>query len=443
MRRLVNEQHFAARRRRVERARRKRGLPHIVEYFHQVDDGYSHLAAQLLGSLLARYDIELRCHLAPAASGGNAPEPELLRELSRFDSVMIASHYGLRFPSAEALPRAALVELASRILAATNDATFAELAPRVGDALWSGDEAKLETLAESQPPVDAATAERRVALGGARREKLGHYSGGMFYYGKEWYWGVDRLYHLERRLIALGAAKTPSENLLAPPPAWDFSSVSAPLPDDDQESPLTLEVYPSVRSPYTSIAFGAAVDLARATGVRLRVRPVLPMVMRGLSVPRQKGLYIFTDAAREARAHGLRWGNLRDPVGEPTRRCYSLYPWAASQGRGVALLAEFMRAAFFDGVDTGTTGGLRRVVEAAGLSWREAEGMVGNTDWQEEIEANRQAMYRLGLWGVPSFHLFTADGETLLRAWGQDRLWLVAREIRRYLDAAMASRTGR
>ena len=42
-------------------------------------------------------------------------------------------------------------------------------------------------------------------------------------------------------------------------------------------------------------------------------------------------------------------------------------------------------------------------------------------------------MYELGLWGVPSYHLMDADGETALAVWGQDRLWLVAREIERLL----------
>lgn len=115
------------------------------------------------------------------------------------------------------------------------------------------------------------------------------------------------------------------------------------------------------------------------------------------------------------------------------RRCYSLYPWAVSQGKGVGLLSAFFRAAFFEGVDTGKDRGLRRVVEQAGLPWDEAREIVGNRDWEEEFEANRLAMYGCGLWGVPSFRLLDGQGETLLAVWGQDRLWLVGREIQRLL----------
>ena len=242
---------------------------------------------------------------------------------------------------------------------------------------------------------------------------------------------MDRLYHLENRLVELGASRD-SGGQLAPRPRIE----TGPVVDDGS---LTLEIYPSVRSPYSAVAFDAAVDLAKSTGVRLVVRPVLPMVMRGLPVTRTKGRYIFSDAAREARAGGQAdWGNYYEPIGEPVRRCYSLYPWAVRQGRGIEYLSAFMGAAFRQGVNTSKDAGLRRVVEAAGLSWEEAKTVVDNDGWQDEIEAHRLAMYEFGLWGVPSFRLLDAEGKTRLRAWGQDRLWLLSREIQRALTATDA-----
>jgi 2-hydroxychromene-2-carboxylate isomerase len=43
-------------------------------------------------------------------------------------------------------------------------------------------------------------------------------------------------------------------------------------------------------------------------------------------------------------------------------------------------------------------------------------------------------MYDAGLWGAPSFRLLDEQGEQLLALWGQDRLWLFAREIQRQLE---------
>ena len=434
MRRMASDARVHKRRIQAERTRRRARQPHLIEYFHQVDDGYSHLAVKLLRPLLDTYDVQIVCHLVSGGHGKSAPEPGLLLALSRYDAAKIAPHYGLSFPAEAGVPgmiqpapEVDSLDLAQRLLAGVDNADFPDVAPLVGEALWSRSRDAMAELARRHPPVERVAADQHIAAGDARREKLGHYSGAMFHYGREWYWGVDRLYHLEHRLHELGARRADGDGL-APRPAVE----SGPRRDDGT---LTLEIYPSARSPYTAAVFDAAVALARDTGVNLIVRPVLPMVMRGLSVPRQKGLYIFSDSSREARALApdKPWGKVCDPIGNPVRRCYSLYSWAESQGRGVELLSAFMQAAFREGINTGSDAGMRRVVEAAGLSWLDAEPIIDNADWEEEIERNRVAMYELGLWGVPSFHLIGGDGETLLAVWGQDRLWLVSREIQKAL----------
>jgi 2-hydroxychromene-2-carboxylate isomerase len=426
MTRMSSPAAVARRRAKAERARQRRSEPHRIEYFHQIDDGYSHLAVQLLRPLLERYDVELVFHLVAAVHDRNLPEPELLLRLSRTDSAKVAPHYGLRFPAETEATDPELVELGGRIIAAATPADVPEVTVAVGDALWAADGAAMDALARERGAAPADDASARTAAGNARRAKLGHYSGAMLHYGGDWYWGADRLYHLEERLIDLGARKDDADGLLCPRPEIEFG----PLRDDGS---LTFEIYPSLRSPYTSLIFDLAVELADRTGVRMVMRPVLPMVMRGVPATRQKGSYIFSDAAREARALGLEWGRVHDPIGDPVRNCYSLYPWAVKQGKGTELLSCFLRAAFFDGVNTNNDRGMREVVENAGLSWEEARGLMGNRDWEDELEENRLAMYGFGLWGVPSFRLLDADGNEVLALWGQDRLWLFSREIQRLL----------
>jgi len=424
--RLASRAVLDRRRAQVEKRRRRAGQSHRIEYFHQIDDGYSHLAAQLLRPVLESYDVELVFHLVTSEPGRNLPEPELLLALSRYDSAKVAPHYGLRFPEGAAPADPELVEIAGRILAAASPAEIPEIAVAVGDALWAADAAGMEALARKHGAVAAAEASAKIASGNARRAKLGHYSGAMFYYGCEWYWGADRLYHLENRLWELGAPGAGHENLVCPRPDIE----TGPLRDDGS---LTFEIYPSLRSPYTSVIFDIALELGAKTGVNTVVRPVLPMVMRGVPATRQKGQYIFTDSAREARALGLEWGKFYDPIGDPVRKAYSLYPWAAEQGKGNDLLSSFLDAAFFKGVNTNNESGLRSVVESAGLSWDIARGIVGNRDWEDALEENRLAMYRFGSWGVPSFRLLDERGEQVLALWGQDRLWLFSREIQRLL----------
>jgi 2-hydroxychromene-2-carboxylate isomerase len=170
--------------------------------------------------------------------------------------------------------------------------------------------------------------------------------------------------------------------------------------------------------------------------IDLVLRPVLPMVMRGLPVPRAKQLYITLDTKREAEDAGVRFGRMCDPVGRPVERCFSLYPWARERGREAELLRSFTQAAFAEGVDTGCDAGLRLVVERAGLSWSEAQGHLDREGWRDELEANRKQLFALGLWGVPSFRLLGRAGEPDYATWGQDRLWRIEQEIRRRLGSA-------
>ncbi|MEP1470774.1 MAG: DsbA family protein [Halieaceae bacterium] len=75
---------------------------------------------------------------------------------------------------------------------------------------------------------------------------------------------------------------------------------------------------------------------------------------------------------------------------------------------------------------------MKRAVQEAGLDWNEAQKRLGSDEWKEIVERNQDEMVEeMGLWGVPSYRLTGPDGEPDLEVWGQDRLWLVAAEIRR------------
>lgn len=424
-------------RKKAEENRLRNGERHQLEYFHQIDDGYSHLAAQILQQFSQRYDVEMKCHLVDGAAGNNAPEPELLLKLSRYDSFHIAPYYGLEFPKHDRPIDPQLCQKALAILASalgresSND--FISNVADIGRALWSEDIAQIEKLEQTLGHQSDDKVRAALDLGNSRRKELKHYSGAMFYYAGEWYWGVDRLYHLEQRLIDLGLDKAPGEPLIAPRPALE----TGPLKDAGR---LTLEIYPSLRSPYTAVVFDQTVALAEKTGVNLKVLPVLPMVMRGVPATREKGMYILFDAGREARAAGVPFGPCYDPIGEPSRRAYSLLAWAAEQGKAAEFFSSFLKCAWVDAINTNNDKGMQKVVERAGLDWAAAKLVIGNSAWEDVLETNRQAMYELGLWGVPSYRLVDEQGETLLALWGQDRLWIISKEIQRTLRAD--SKTG-
>ena len=76
-------------------------------------------------------------------------------------------------------------------------------------------------------------------------------------------------------------------------------------------------------------------------------------------------------------------------------------------------------------MDAGSDAGMKRIITAAGLDWKQARNVIDNDDWRAEAEANRTEMLDLGLWGVPSFRVDD------VAVWGQDRLWAVDAALRR------------
>jgi 2-hydroxychromene-2-carboxylate isomerase len=352
--RLLSEERVVTARAKAERKRLKGGQPHSVEFFHDPSDPYSQLLSSVLPEFEQRYDIDLTTHPVSPPDDGAAPEREKLKAYARQDAMRLAEKAEIDFE-----------------------------------------------LRENRPVTDTLA-------GDARLTTLGHYQGGMLHYGGEWYWGLDRLHFLEKRLVELaaGSAQAP---IFAPPI----------VPSGSGETGAELHWYLSFRSPYTAIVRDRVKELAEAYGATLRLRYVLPMVMRGLPVPKAKRRYIPLDTAREARRLGVPFGRIIDPVGKPVELGYSLMPWVEAQGRGYEYVQSWLSGVWAEGIDAGSKSGLRKIVERSGLNWSQAKNLLGQDEWRTVAEKNRAEMMSRGIWGVPSFRV----GETI--TWGQDRLWVI------------------
>ena len=455
---LLGERRLNKARARAERERRRRGEPHRIEFFHQVDDPYSHLVAQALVKLQERYEVEVVTWLVEPPEDWAAPARALLESYSLVDVRRLAVKAGLH-PSSETRPGPEKVLAVQRELAATLPASAdpgskatLEAAVALGERLWEM-ESDASQAAGGHGETDVGL-EAALRAGTQRRAELGHYLGGTCFYGGEWTWGIDRLAYLEERLADLGARRSAGEMTAQIPPAADAGQrAGAPGAGDGAagesdtaiyEQPRLLKesvpaealeganlpdlhFFASFRSPYTWISTERVIRLAEAFDVNLRIRFVLPMVMRGLPVKRSKRVYILLDAAREARRNGVQFGPVADPVGKPVERGYSLLPWAIDQGKGIEYFRSFMTLVWSQAVDAGSDRGLRRIVEEAGLDWAEGRRCLDDPAWREEAERNREELFDLGLWGVPSFRVGS------VAVWGQDRLWVVEDEYRRLL----------
>jgi 2-hydroxychromene-2-carboxylate isomerase len=379
----------------------------VVHYFHQADDPYSHLAVQLLPRLAAAYDVAVRLFLVPPPIDSAAPDRERLAGWSLRDAARLAAAHGLALPADARQPTSDQVAIAEQALAAALDQPdFAARAVAIGEAMWRGDDRALERL----PLAPAGDALRE---GEARRLELGHYLGATFHHGDVWFWGPDRMHYLESQL-------EPYRRPGATPVAQAMQEGAGPA----SHSPVTLDFFCSFRSPYTWLAVRRVRQLAQRHGAILRLKPVLPMVMRGLPVPREKQVYIVRDCWREAMRQGIAFGRMVDPVGLGVERGMGVLGRAMTLGKGMDFAESFLGGAFSEAIDATTDEGLWTMAERAGLTRDDVAAGLADDSWRDLAEANRLEMLDLGLWGVPSFRVADLPGH-----WGQDRLWAVEQDL--------------
>jgi 2-hydroxychromene-2-carboxylate isomerase len=423
--RWLSRDRLLAQRRKAETRRQRAGAHHELHFFFQVDDPYSLLAANALTDLQTRYGVEIQVHLVSPPADNAAPEREKLQAYSRKDAQLLARRWGLSFTDPGRQPGTDALRQAHGLLCAAANADdsnrLQDLLVPVATALWAS-VTETNTVWPHGPVASAEHVVATLAQGDAMRKSMGHYLGATFFYAGEWYWGIDRLYHLELRLKDLGLQNAPAAPLF--PASTDLNhtvTVNAPPP---------IEFFFSLRSPYSAIVAPRVFALGERTGAAVHLRYVLPMAMRGLPVPREKRMYISLDTAREAHARGIPFGRLNDPIGRPTERGLALMPYAERAGLGQNYVLSFMRGVWAQGLDAGSDRGLRRIVERAGLNWEHARDALRQNHWRAEAERNREAMFSHGLWGVPSFVVHDTA------VWGQDRLWAVEEALLAYSAGA-------
>tara|TARA_R110002073_G_scaffold68403_1_gene169990 strand:- start:108083 stop:109402 length:1320 start_codon:yes stop_codon:yes gene_type:complete len=405
-------------RRLRETGRMMRGGKHVVTFYFRIDDPYSWLLAQLLPEFEAHFGIKIQPRTMLYLDESLYPALDQLRDLAPIDCARLAALHDLNFPLNWTQPdNKACVQASQILLQHEKSDKYFSLAEQLSEALWSGKPEKVEFLLRR---YDAETSDKAALQLQARRDhfvKDGHYLTATLHYAGEWYWGIDRLDHLTERLARLGLG-----NGVAPRQygiAKRASLKSAIKHGASEQTNRKLEMFFSFRSPYSYIALARTYQLAEHYQLDLTVRPVLPMVMRGLSVPNAKKFYILKDAAREAAVQNVPFGFVCDPVGSGVERCMALWPFAEKEQREREYFIAAGRCIWSQGIDVSTDEGLASVCKEAGLDWNRARRWLDDNGWRERAEQNRTDMMTRGSWGVPTFSI---NKQTV---WGQDRFAII------------------
>jgi len=401
-----------------EAKRVREGRKHVVHYFHQINDPYSHLCAQILPLLQITYDIEIKFFLVSHPTIEAAPEPNLLMNHSLEDVKKIAPYYGLEFPLVNHLPNDKIIRLAQWALLNREDKSFKDI-KKIGDLLWTNDQLGIEKMVSSVP--DGEVIDNALSANSKLRKKLGHYLGGVFVYAGECYWGIDRLSFLEKRLTSLGIKKDDKSNVI------QRKSLEA---HKIENLGLEIDVLWSARSPYSYLAMKPLSELSKKYHLKLNYKIILPMVMRGMKVNLEKRTYITKDCKRVADEYSIPFGNIVDPLGYAVERCYSLYAFAKKYGKEEQYLQMFAESVWANGKHGYMKKNLKNIIESIGLEWPDAEKELDSEGWKDEVKKNKERLFSLGKWGPPTIILKNKEGKEELVVWGQDRIWLIEEHIK-------------
>jgi 2-hydroxychromene-2-carboxylate isomerase len=403
--------------------RRARGGSARVELFVAFDDPYSAVAALGLADRLAGRRAVLAIEPVVARGIPDDPAVDAKRAYALVDARRLARRDGRRLtrttsPAPEAT--AFLARWAAAVPQGPARAGFCVAAMR---HLWFASDGPIEPEpyarlwrehVGSEPPADD---DAGAMQGSERRMRLRRlYDTPVAVVHGQWFFAHERLAQVEHRLDELGwtagaakgpnGARGPGAGPAAAPPAVTRPEAGA----------QRIEFFFSFRSPYSYLAAPRAFALAERYDVEVVFRGVMPMAMRGQSVPVAKRLHTLRDTKREADRLGMPFGRVHDPLGDGAIRCLLVAEHAADAGRVEAFVLEVSRAIWAQAADVAGDDGLRPVCERAGLRWEACAAALADPALRARVDANTQRLAELDHWGVPVF----AFGDE--RFWGQDRI---------------------
>lgn len=399
-----------------------------ITFYLRVNDPYSYLLLQALPTFLTDNPKRLKIEIILALPSNLNLEVKKQAVYALKDAKIIARNSDLFFPDESKTPSTENTILANSILLQNLDNDdYLSLCRNICDALWLAESNDLHNeglikLSEKHGTVSNVRATKLLAQATNRLQSKGHYSSGILHYGGEWYWGIDRLWHLEQRLNP----NCKQEEISRPfylqrnplLPSGTILSKKHPF-----LASINIDFYFSFRSPYSYIALERLLSLSKECHLNINIKPVLPMVMRGFEVPKVKKMYIVHDSKREANRYKIPFGLIADPIGEGIEKCMALFYFAKEQGKEIQFVTSVSRGIWAEGIDISSDKALAKLVCRAKLNWSEAEYWLKRKDWLIQANNNREDLNQLGLWGVPSFQ------HKHLIFWGQDRLGAIIKSI--------------
>ncbi len=379
-----------------------------AEVYLALNDPYSFMLVQVLAELNQRFNVNFKLYMTHGALLSFAENKRLWRNWALKDANNIAKLYTLNslehYPSREAL---ATGQQLWQILP-----TNIENAKTIFEKTWADD---FEDYYLPSTPVITHQVKNL-----SRQIKKGQELPASIYCLGEWFLGVDSLEHFEKRLNDFSFNIDQAQEL------YQKSTISLKTKSTSKKPSAEHDVitaYLSIRSPYSYLGFMQAKQLSEHYQVPLKVKFVLPLLMRGVGISANKQRYIFLDAYREAQQRKITFTSFKEPIGQGVFNCYQTFAYAEQQHKSIEYVQAVFEAVFVDGIDLGQEQNIRKICQQIDLNYDDAQEYAEQHNWQATSDLNQQELTKLGYWGVPCFEYQNQH------CWGQDRLWQIEQQL--------------
>lgn len=382
----------------------------VAEVYLALNDPYSFMLIQVLPELEQRFNLQFKLFLVYESVPGVTVDPELMRAWAIKDANFIAEQYQLK----------KIIEQPSQESLFTGQQMW-QLRPKTLTNAWQLFQQtwfnEFDDYYHASTPVINYQIKNL-----SRLVKRGHYLPASVFMAGQWFVGIDRLEHLENRLTSLGLAKNKGLPFYQKNSLIFGKHPFNSLTTDNLENNV-LEVFVSLRSPYSYIGLLQAEKLSQHYNIPLKIKPLLPMVMRGVRITENKQRYVVFDASREAKKLNIPFTGIADPLGQGIFNVFQIFSYAEQQNKARDFIKSAFEAIYVDGLDLSQSAVIESICQQHELNYEEALEYNNEHDWQQWSDSNQSTVNSLGLWGAPCFRFKDTA------CWGQDRLAQIEQAI--------------
>ena len=241
-----------------------------AEVYLALNDPYSFMLIQVLPDLEKRFNIQFKLFLVYESVPGVTIDPKLMRAWAIKDANYIADQYQLKKitqqPTQESL-------FTGQQMWQLRPKTLAN-AWKLFQLTWFNE---FDDYYHASTPVINYQIKNLMRL-----VKLGHYLPSSIFIAGKWFVGIDRLDHLEKCLTDFDLAKDDSSPVYQKNKLVFADRVATEAEVDNNDTDI-LEAFISLRSPYSYIGLLQAEKLSQHYQIPLKIKPILPFLMRGLT----------------------------------------------------------------------------------------------------------------------------------------------------------------